>query len=306
MARTSKSSTSETAISSWRATLTSNARRIATTINMGLRTITTTPMFEYDFMRTAFAASGIAAILAGTVGFFLVLRGQTFAGHALSHAGFTGATGAVLFGLSPFAGLVGFTFLTGLAMGLFGEKLAQRDVAIGMMLSLALGLGLLFLHFYTSAATQAAALLFGNVLGVDNAALIGLLGLAALSLIALALIGRPLIFASLQSELAEARGVPLRFVSTAFLAIVAVAVSECAQIVGVLLVFTLMVGPAAAATNLTRRLPVAVALSAALALAEAWGGLTLAYYTDWPTSFWITALSGIVFFGAAAARRFAE
>ena len=262
-------------------------------------------MFEYDFMRTAFAASGIAAVLAGTVGFFLVLRGQTFAGHALSHAGFAGATGAVLFGLSPFAGLVGFTFLTGVGMGLFGEKLAERDVAIGMMLSLALGLGLLFLHFYTSAATQAAALLFGNVLGVDDAALLNLVLLAILSLAALTLIGRPLVFASLQPELAEARGVPLRFVSTAFLAIVAVAVAECAQIVGVLLVFTLMVGPAAAAMNLTRRLAAAVVLSAGLALAEAWGGLTLAFYTDWPTSFWITALSGMVFFGAAAARRFA-
>ncbi len=124
--------------------------------------------------------------------------------------------------------------------------------------------------------------------------------LAVLSLAALALIGRPLVFASLQAELAEARGVPLRFVSAAFLAIVAVAVAECAQIVGVLLVFTLMVGPAAAAMNLTRRLPLAVALSAGLALAEAWGGLTLAYYTDWPTSFWITALSGMVFFGGAA------
>jgi zinc/manganese transport system permease protein len=280
--------------------------RIATTIRSGLRAIMTTPMFEYDFMRTAFAASGIAAILAGTVGFFLVLRGQTFAGHALSHAGFTGATGAVLVGLSPFAGLVGFTFLTGVGMGLFGEKLAERDVAIGMMLSLALGLGLLFLHFYTAAATQAAALLFGNVLGVDSSALLNLVLLAIFSLAALALILRPLIFASLQPELAEARGVPLRFVSTAFLGIVAVAVAECAQIVGVLLVFTLMVGPAAAAMNLTRRLPVAVALSAGLALAEAWGGLTLAYYTDWPTSFWITALSGMVFFGAAAARRFAR
>ena len=262
-------------------------------------------MFEYDFMRTAFAASGVAALLAGTVGFFLVLRGQTFAGHALSHVGFTGATGAILFGLSPFVGLVGFTLVAGVGMGLFGEKLAQRDVAIGMMLSLALGLGLLFLHFYTSAATEAAALLFGNVLGVDSSALANLVLLAALSLAALALIVRPLIFASLQPELAEARGVPLRFVSTALLAIVAVAVAECAQIVGVLLVFTLMVGPAAASMNLTRRLPLAVALSAGLALAEAWGGLTLAYYTDWPVSFWITALSGMVFFGAAAARRFA-
>ena len=269
------------------------------------RTIGTTRMLEYDFMRAAFAASGIAAVVAGTVGFFLVLRGQTFAGHALSHVGFTGATGALLVGLSPLTGLVGFTLVAGVGMGLFGEKLAERDVAIGMMLSLALGLGLLFLHFYTSAATQAAALLFGNVLGVDSSALLTLILLAIVSLLSLALIARPLIFASLQSELAEARGVPLRFVSSAFLAIVAVAVAECAQIVGVLLVFTLMIGPAAAAMNLTRRLRAAVALSAALALAEAWGGLTLAYYTDWPTSFWITALSGIVFFGGVAVRRFA-
>ena len=190
------------------------------TMGTAIRTITTTPMLEYDFMRTAFVASGMAAILAGTVGFFLVLRGQTFAGHALSHVGFTGATGAVLFGLSPLAGLVGFTFLSGIGMGLFGEKLAERDVAIGMMLSLALGLGLLFLHFYTTGATQAAALLFGNVLGVDDSALVTLALLSIGSLVALACIARPLIFASLQSELAEARGVPVRFVSVAFLAIV--------------------------------------------------------------------------------------
>jgi zinc/manganese transport system permease protein len=270
-----------------------------TTIRMGR----TTPMLEYDFMRTALAASGVAALLAGTVGFFLVLRGQTFAGHALSHVGFTGATGALLFGLSPLAGLVAFTAAAGIGMGLFGEKLAERDVAIGMILSLALGLGLLFLHIYTAAATQAAALLFGNVLGVDSGALMTLVILAALSLAALAAIGRPLTFASIQPELAEARGVPMRFVSSAFLAIVAVTVAECAQIVGVLLVFTLMVGPAAAAMNLTRRLGLAIMASAALALAEAWGGLTLAFYTDWPTSFWITALSGLVFFGAAAMSR---
>ena len=270
--------------------------RTATTI------MPTAPMLEYDFMRTAFAASGMAAVLAGTVGFFLVLRGQTFAGHALSHVGFTGATGAILFGLSPLAGLVGFTLVAGIGMGLFGEKLAARDVAIGMMLSLALGLGLLFLHFYTAAATQASALLFGNVLGVDSSALLTLGVLALVSLVALAMIIRPLIFASLESELAEARGVPVRLVSVAFLAIVAVAVAECAQIVGVLLVFTLMVGPAAAAQNFSRRLMGGVALAAGLALAEAWGGLTLAYYTDWPTSFWITALSGLVYLASLGAR----
>jgi zinc/manganese transport system permease protein len=267
-----------------------------------IATIMPIAMLDYDFMRTAFVASGLAAVLAGTVGFFLVLRGQTFAGHALSHVGFTGATGAVLFGLSPLAGLVGFTLVAGIGMGLFGEKLASRDVAVGMMLSLALGLGLLFLHFYTAAATQAAALLFGNVLGVDSSALLTLAVLAVVSLVALALIIRPLIFASLESELAEARGVPVRFVSVAFLAIVAVAVAECAQIVGILLVFTLMVGPAAAAQNFSRRLIGGMLLAAGLALAEAWGGLTLAYYTDWPTSFWITALSGLVYLASLPIR----
>ena len=147
-------------------------------------------------------------------------------------------------------------------MGLFGEKLAERDVAIGMMLSLALGLGLLFLHFYTTGATQAAALLFGNVLGVDNSALTTLAFLSICSLVALAYIARPLVFASLQPDLAEARGVPVRFVSVAFLAIVGIAVAECAQIVGVLLVFTLMVGPAAAAQNFSRRLVGGVLLAA--------------------------------------------
>src|SRR5579863_2818153 len=143
------------------------------------------PVFEYDFMRMAFAAAGAAALLSGAVGYFLVLRGQSFAGHALSHVGFTGATGAALFGLSPLAGLVAFSALAGFVMGLIGEKWSERDVAIGMTLSLALGLGLLFLHFYTAAATQATALLFGNVLGVDDAALWTLVALAVGSLAAL-------------------------------------------------------------------------------------------------------------------------
>ena len=255
-------------------------------------------MFAYDFMRTAFAAAGIVALLSGVVGYFLVLRGQTFAGHALSHVGFTGATGAVLFGLPPLWGLVGFTVLAGFAMGMLGEKLSGRDVAIGMMLSLALGLGLLFLHFYTAYASQAAALLFGNVLGVNSVALWTLAGLALVSLGALAIISRPLLFQSLQPELAEAKGVPARFVSTAFLMIVAIAVAECAQIVGVLLVFTLMVGPAAASQRLTTHVGNGVALAIGFALIEAWGGLALAYLTDWPTSFWITALSAVAYFAS--------
>ncbi|MBB3255326.1 zinc/manganese transport system permease protein [Paraburkholderia bannensis] len=270
-------------------------------------TTTTTPtairtMLDYDFMVNAFAASGIVAVLAGIVGYFLVMRGQTFAGHALSHVGFTGATGAVLLGISPMWGMVGFTLVAGVSMGALGEKLAGRDVAIGVILSLALGFGLLFLHFFTAYATQVTSLLFGNVLGVNRDTLGALAALAVASLAALAAIMRPLLFASLQPELAEAKGVSLRLVSVLFLAIAALAVAACTQIVGVLLVFTLMVGPAAAAQNLTTRLSVGIVLAALFALAQAWIGVTLAYYTDWPTSFWITALAAVVY-GASLIRR---
>jgi zinc/manganese transport system permease protein len=253
-------------------------------------------MLDYDFMINAFLASGIVAIVAGAVGYFLVLRGQAFAGHALSHVGFAGATGAVLIGVSPIWGLLGFTLIAGMGMGALGQRLAGRDVAVGIVLTLALGLGLLFLHFYTAYATQVTALLFGNVLGVDRATLWTLLALGAGAIVALGVIARPLLFATLQPELAEAKGVSLRFVSLVYLAIVAVTVAECVQIVGVLLVFTLMVGPAAVAGRLSTRLSVAVALSCGLALIEAWGGIALAYWTDWPASFWITALSGAFYF----------
>jgi zinc/manganese transport system permease protein len=253
-------------------------------------------MFAYEFMNNAFLAAGIVAVVAGLVGFFLVMRGQTFAGHALSHIGFAGATGAGLIGLAPLWGLIGFTLAAGIAMGLLSERVSNRDVAIGMVLALALSFGLLFLHYYTAFATQATAILFGNVLAVDRQTIATLAVLAVITLIALGAIMRPLIFASLQPELAEAKGVPMRFVSTAFLAIVALAVSECAQIVGVLLVFTLMVGPPAAAERLTSGLWRGLSLSAALAVAEAWLGITLAYYTDWPVTFCIAVLSALGYF----------
>jgi zinc/manganese transport system permease protein len=260
-----------------------------------------TDMFAYEFMNNAFAAAGIVAVVSGIVGFFLVMRGQTFAGHALSHIGFAGATGAGLIGLAPLWGLVGFTLSAGMVMGLLSDRISNRDVAIGVVLALALGFGLLFLHYYTSFATQATALLFGNVFAVDHTmiATLGLLG--AITLAGLAAIMRPLIFATLQPELAEAKGVPLRFVSTAFLAIVALAVSECAQIVGVLMVFTLMVGPAAAAQRVTAGLWSGLILSAALALSEAWLGIVIAYYTDWPVSFCIAVLSALGYFVCLAA-----
>src|SRR3984957_15327587 len=144
---------------------------------------------------------------------------------------------------------------------MLGERLAHRDVAIGIVLAVALGFGLLFLHFYTAFAAQATSLLFGNVLAVDMATIWTLLALGLVSLASLALISRPLLFASIQPELAEAKGVDLRLFSVLFLAIVALATAECTQIVGVLLVFSLMIGPAAAAQRLTSRIGAGVLLS---------------------------------------------
>lgn len=248
-------------------------------------------IFDYEFMRNALAASTIVAIVSGTIGYFLVLRGETFAGHALSHVGFAGATGAALLGLAPFVGLTLFTILAGLGIGALGQR-ANRDVAIGLVLTLSLGLGLLFLHFYTAYAGVATNLLFGNVLGISLDTVWVLLGMAVVTLAGLAVISRQLLFASLQPELAEARGVRTGLLTVLFMVIVALATAQAIQIVGVLLVFALMVAPAATALRLTRSFAAGLGLSVVLAVAIAWLSLVLAYFTDWPTSFWITALGG--------------
>jgi zinc/manganese transport system permease protein len=260
-------------------------------------------MLAYDFVLRAFAASGVVALVAGTVGYFMVLRAQTFAGHALSHIGFAGATGAALIGLPPLAGLVAVTVGAGAAMGFLGDRLSGRDVAIGLVLSLSLGFGLLFLSLPAAPATQVTALLFGNVLAVSPEVLATLVVLAVVTLAAVGVISRPLLFASLQPEVAEAKGVPIVLIGVAFLALVALAVAAAAQVVGVLLVFTLMVGPPAAAQRLTHRFVPGIALAALLGIAEAWLGIVLAWYTDWPTTFWIAMLSGTAYLGAVLLRR---
>jgi zinc/manganese transport system permease protein len=256
-------------------------------------------MLEYEFMRNAFTAGSAVAIVGGAVGFFLVLRNLTFAAHGLSHVGFAGAAGSALLGINALWGLLVFTLAAGIAMGLLGERLRGRDVAVGIVLSLALGLGVLFLYLYTSGPTQATAILFGNVLGVSLEGAWALLGLSAISLCALAFVSRPLLFATLAPELAEAKGVPLRLVSVLFLAIVAIAIAEAAQVVGVLLVFVLMVAPAAAALRLTTRVGPGLALAVVLSLAETWIGIALAYATDWPTTFWIVVVSCLIYFASA-------
>ena len=255
-------------------------------------------MLTYDFMLRAFAASGIVAVVAAAVGYFLVLRGQTFAGHALSHVGFAGAAGGAIAGAAPLAGVLAVTLVAGIAMGLISERLTGRDVATGIVLALALAFGLLFLSLNTGTSLQATTVLFGNVLAVSPSMLEALAGLGLVTLAALGRIARPLLFASLQPELAEAKGVSLRLVATLFMGVVALAVAQSVQIVGVLLVFTLMVGPPAAAQLLVGRLWPGIALAVALALGEAWAGVALAYVSDWPTSFCIAVLSAAVYFAA--------
>jgi zinc/manganese transport system permease protein len=255
-------------------------------------------MFEpltYDFMQNAYAAGTIIGIVAAIVGFFVVLRGLTFAGDALAHVGFTGAAGVILIGLPPIYGMFGLCILGGIVMGLLGERVRGRDVAIGIVMAFALGLGALFLSLYTRYATEAFSILFGTILGVSHEDLLVTAVAGLVTLAALAVIARPLLFASIDPEVAEARGVPVRFLSALFLVILAVAVAQAVQVVGVLLLLTLLVGPAATAGYLTHRPGLVVALSVVIALFEVWAGITLAYYNKAPVSFFISAISFVLY-----------
>ncbi len=249
-----------------------------------------TEIFSYDFMRHAFSAGTIAAILAGIVGYFVVIRHLAFAGHALGHIGFAGATGAILMGTTPIIGQLGLTVLAACGMGLFGERINKSDIAIGVMLAFSLGLGTLFLHFYTAYAGQATAILFGDLLGVSQQAIKLIIVLTVLSLIALSIISRPLLFTSLEPELAEAKGISLPLIAVFNLIIIAVAVTIASQVVGVLLVFTLLIGPAAIAQQWTRYFWSGLILSTLIAIITVWLGIILAWLTDWPISFWISAV----------------
>lgn len=248
-------------------------------------------LFDYYFLRNALIAGTIAAVLAGFVGYFMLIRKLAFAGHALGHIGFAGATGAGLVGLTPVAGQLVLTLLAAVGMGSLGHRVSKSDIAIGIILALALGLGVLFLHLYTHYAVQAMTILFGNLLGVSFHLIKMMLVYSILSLCALSVIARPLLFTSLEPELAEAKGVSLPFISIVFMIIVAVAVTEASQVVGVLLVFTLLIGPAAAALNWTQRVISGLLLTVVLGVLMVWLGILLAFVTDWPIPFWISALA---------------
>src|ERR1700704_4893204 len=198
-------------------------------------------LFRYAFMVHAFEAGTIVAIVAGAIGYFVVLRGSAFAAHALSHIGFAGATGAVVLSLNPTFGLLAFTLGAGAAIGALGNRLRSRDVTIGIVLAWTLGLGVLFISLYRGYATEAYALLFGEILGISSSDVVVTLIAGVITLVAVVAIYRPLLFSSVDENLAAARGVPVTALSIGFMAILAVAVTEAVQVVGVLLIFALIV-----------------------------------------------------------------
>lgn len=250
-------------------------------------------------MRHAFEAGTMVAIVAGVVGYFVVIRRSSFAAHALSHAGFAGAAGAVLLGLNPMFGLLAFTMGGGVLMGVLGKKAEGRDVQVGTVLSFMLGLGVLFISLYKGYATEAYSLLFGEILGISQNSVIITLIAGIVILISLAVIYRPLLFSSLDEDVAEAKGLPVFAIGIVFMLLIAVATSIAVQIVGVLLIFALMVTPAAIAERLARTPAQGIAISVAVALLATWIGLTLAFYMPYPVSFFITS---IVFLLYAATR----
>src|ERR1700716_2718679 len=239
----------------------------------------------------AFEAGTIVAIVAGAIGYFVVLRGSAFAAHALSHIGFAGATGAVVLGISPVFGLLAFNLVSGATIGALGNSLRSRDVTIGIVLAWTLGLGVLFISLYRGYATEAYALLFGEILGISATDVVITLVAGVITIAGLIVIYRPLLFASVDEDLASAKGVPVSALSVAFMAILAVAVTEAVQVVGVLLIFALIVTPAAIAVRFTSRPALAIATGIVLALAFTWVGLAIAFYSPHPVSFFITSLA---------------
>jgi len=255
-------------------------------------------MWQYDFIRHAFEAGTVVAIVAGVIGYFVVIRRLSFAAHALSHIGFAGAAGAVVFGLSPLFGLFTFTSLGGIAMASLGRKAASRDVQIGTVLAFMLGLGVLFITLYKGYASEAYSLLFGEILGISSGDVLTTALVGLVVLIAVAVVYRRLLFSSLDEDVAEAKGISMVGMGAIFMLLVAVATSISVQVVGVLLIFALLVTPAAIAQQLARRPSEAISISVAVALLSTWAGLFASYYLPYPVSFFITTIVFILYLSA--------
>jgi zinc/manganese transport system permease protein len=268
-------------------------------------------MLGHEFMRNAFLAGTFVALACGVVGYFVVLRAQVFAGDALSHVAFTGALAAAAAGIDLRIGLFAATILVAIGMGAAGERARVDDVVIGSFFAWILGLGALFLSIFTTSSsghgdgTAGVRVLFGSIFGLSasEARVAALLG--ALAVVGVLAIARPLLFSSVDAEVAEAKGLNVRLIGIAFLGVLGLVAAEATQAVGALLLLGLLSAPAGAAHRLTANPYAGIGLSAALALAATWGGLTLSYLVpDLPPSSAIISLAvGIYVCASLAAQR---
>lgn len=267
-------------------------------------------MFSHPFMQHAFLAGTAVALAAGLVGYFLVLRAQVFTADALSHVAFTGALVALAAGVDLRIGLFALTVVVALAMGALDPRGRPDDVVIGGLFAWILGIGVLFLSIFTTTRSGAGngsasvTVLFGSVFGVsaDRALVTAVVGLVVA--VVMVLLARPLLFASLDPDVAQARGIPVRLLGFGFLAVVGVTAAEASQVVGALLILGLLAAPAGAASQLTARPLVAFALSAVIAVASTWVGLTASYVLpSVPPSFAILAAAALTYLAASVAQR---
>ncbi|MGZ8734445.1 MAG: metal ABC transporter permease [Acidimicrobiia bacterium] len=246
---------------------------------------------QANFMRNAFIGGTLVAIASGVIGYFVVIRRDAFAAHALGHIGFPGATLAVLLGIPVTLGLAVFCVSGGLAIGALGKRMANREVATGTTLAYATGLGVLFASLASENTSSITSVLFGNLLAISTGQ-IRTFGLFTVGLmVALALVARPLLFSSVDRQVAEAKGVPVRALGIVFMVLLALAITMAVQVVGTLLLFALVVTPAAAALAITARPTAVAAIGTGIGLASVWVGLVLAVMFNLPPSFCIVTLS---------------
>lgn len=251
----------------------------------------------------ALLAGVIVAVLCGFVGVFVVMRRQSFAGHAITDVGFTGGAGAPLIGADSIVGLLAFSIIGSIVMARLGDKVRERDVATGVVLTAALGLGALFLFIQTRYVSEPAALLFGSIFAIRPGVLTTTIVVGILCVVALTVLYRPLIFSSVNPETAAARGVPVRMIGTAFLVITGIAVAEAAQLVGVLLTTALLIGPASAAVCVSRRVGTAIFTAIAFGIAQMLLSIYFTYASftwppggkGWPVSFFLGILALVTF-----------
>ena len=261
-------------------------------------------MFTGLMLNTWIAAS-IVAVIAGVTGFFAVIRGQTFAAHAIPNGAFAGAAGAGLLGLNVIWGLAAFAIAGALSIGALGRR-ARQDVVTALILVLMLALGALFVSFSTEYAEVTYSLLFGEVFGVNQNVLAPIAGLGIVAIGLIAVMYRPLLLASALPEIADARGVSTRRMELCYLLVMALAASMTVPVVGALLMFALMIGPAAAARSFAKRPGPAIALAVSIALVTVWIAIIASYHTNWPLGFYVGVIAAGFFLagsGWTAVRR---